>query len=88
MYVPLCFFNQNNFLFLLQQHLFSDDMFTGVFAHMRSTNSKAQRSNQFLMDKIKSWLTFFMIEKLFHSDVTKGKKGLLTLRFETNIIKM
>jgi len=37
---------------LLQQHLFSDDVFTGVRAgqpvtHMRSTNSKPQPFNQF-----------------------------------------
>jgi len=56
--------NQKNLL----RHLFSDDAFIGVragqpVAHMRSTNSKPQPSNQFPTDKIKLHPTYFLVRE-------------------------
>jgi len=61
---------------------YSDDKFTAVrvgqpVTHMKSTNSKPQRSNQFQMDKIKSCtyvLQLFLFEKPFNSNVHHNKE--------------
>jgi len=62
----LVIFNQNNFLSLLKQYPFSDDVFTGTrvgqpVTHFRWTNRKPQPSNQFSKGKIKSRPNFFLV---------------------------
>ena len=72
---------------LLLQHLFSSLMTRAgqPVTHMRSTNSKPQPSNQFLMDKIMSRHTFVLVREAVSLGYTSNtKKTLLQPAFHSD----